>query len=467
MRLVSGSGGISRRTLLKAGSAAAGLGALGSLGGLARPALAASEAATITFAYFGDPKQATSMRESLLPLVKKADKNADLKVVGYNGTDWNDFFAKILTQIAAGAPPDIVGVATEGVQLMAGKDLAIPLDDYVKRDIAELKEMFADVDPILIEGLMYDGHLFEMPVNFNAGNMFYSTKLFKQAGLERPPENWTMDDFQSYAKKIAAIPDVNAFDWIVRLWGSWTCFMYANGGNLLEEQRFDGGQWLWDAAYPGNPAVKSRKGGWKWGAPTANSAPTVEALQLMIDLRKQGLAPSPDVGGGGTLQGLFASNRIGMTIGGGFWAGGLHNAGMPPDSFDVQYFPKWKVQKHLFGVVGNAILKSSKNQDLAWEVVKQLSAADAFDLQFPGNATTPVRRSLMTPERYKTTGPEHWSVFYDTLTKFENTTPIPAPPYYNALANALNRRTTEAIASSDAKSALDGLQRDLEAAAKA
>jgi ABC-type glycerol-3-phosphate transport system substrate-binding protein len=464
MRLVSASGGISRRTLLKAGSAAAGLSALG---GLARPALAASGAATITFAYFGDPTQATSMRQSLLPLVKKVDQNADLKVVGYNGTDWNDFFAKILTQIAAGAPPDTVGVATEGVQLMAAKNLAIPMDDYVKRDMAELKEMFADVDPILIEGLMYDGHLFELPVNFNAGNMFYSTKLFQQAGLERPADNWSMDDFHSYAKKIAAVPNVNAFDWVVRLWGSWTSFMYANGGNLLEEQRFDGGSWLWDAAYAGNPAVKVRKGGWKWGAPTANSAATVEALQYMIDLRKEGLAPSPDVGGGGTLQGLFASNRIGMSIGGGFWAGGLHNAGMPPDSFDVQYFPKWKEQKHLFGVVGNAILKSSRNQDLAWEVVKQLSAADAFDLQFPGNDTTPVRRSLMTAERYKTTGPVHWNVFYDTLTKFENTTPIPAPPYYNALANALNRRTTQAIASGDAKSALDGLQSDLEAAAKA
>ena len=463
MRLVSSSGGISRRTLLKAGSAAVGMGALG---GLARPALAASDAATITFAYFGDPTQATSMRTSLLPLVKKVDANADLKVVGYNGTDWNDFFAKILTQIAAGAPPDIVGVATEGVQLMAAKDLAIPMDDYVKRDMAELKEMFADVDPILIEGLMYDGHLFELPVNFNAGNMFYSTKLFQQAGLERPGENWTMDDFHGYAKKIAALPDVNAFDWVVRLWGSWTSFMYANGGNLLEEQRFDGGSWLWDAAYANNPTVKSRKGGWKWGAPTANSPATVEALQYMIDLRKDGLSPSPDVGGGGTLQGLFAASRIGMTIGGGFWAGGLHNAAMTPDSFDVQYFPKWKEQKHLFGVVGNAILKSSKNQDLAWEVVKQLSAPDAFDLQFPGNDTTPVRRSLMTAERYKSTGPEHWNVFYDTLTKFENTTPIPAPPYYNALANALNRRTTQAIASGDAKGALDGLQMDLEAAAK-
>jgi Bacterial extracellular solute-binding protein len=57
-----------------------------------------------------------------------------------SGTDWNDFFAKVLTQIAAGTPPDIVGVATEGVQLMASKGLAIPLDDYVKKDMESLKE---------------------------------------------------------------------------------------------------------------------------------------------------------------------------------------------------------------------------------------------------------------------------------------------------------------------------------------
>jgi len=43
--------------------------------------------------------------------------------------------------------------------------------------------------------------------------------------------------------------------------------------------------------------------------------------------------------------------------------------------------------------------------------------------------------------------------------------PIPAPPYYNAMATALNQRTTQAMSSGDAKAALDGLQSDLEKAA--
>jgi maltose-binding protein MalE len=53
-------------------------------------------------------------------------------------------------------------------------------------------------------------------------------------------------------------------------------------------------------------------------------------------------------------------------------------------------------------------------------------------------------------------------VFYGTLDKFPNTTPIPAPPYYQQLATAFADRTTQAMSSGSAKSALDGLQSDLE-----
>lgn len=92
--------------------------------------------------------------------------------------------------------------------------------------------------------------------------------------------------------------------------------MYANGGNLLTEAKYPGGDWLWSTAYAGDPAAAGRGGGWQWGAPTANSAPTVESLQYLIDLKNEGIAPAPDVGGGQTLQGLFASQRIGTAIGG-------------------------------------------------------------------------------------------------------------------------------------------------------
>jgi ABC-type sugar transport system, periplasmic component len=413
--------------------------------------------------YFGQQSAATALQNALQPQVKKLDKNATLQVNGINGTDWNDFIAKVLTQIAAGSAPDIVSVATEGLQQMASKDLIMPLDSYVTKDMSTLKEYFDDVHPALVEAMMYQGHLYELASDFNAGSMFYSTDILQKAGLSAPPATWTMDDFHNYATKMAALGGkVNAFDWVVRLWGSWTSFMYANNANLLEEGKYSGGDWLWKKAYANNPLAAGRGGGFKWGTPTANSAGTVEALDYLVQLQKAKLSPSPDVGGGGTLQGLFASGRIGMTIGGGFWAGGLHNAGMKDGSFDAQLFPTWKSNRSLFGTNGFGIFNTSNKKDLAWEVIKMMVQPASFNIINPGNVTTPARKSLMTAERYKTTGPAHWSTFYDQL---DNSMPISAPPYYNALATSLNQRTTQAISSGNAKAALDGMQSDLEKAA--
>ncbi|WNY34351.1 extracellular solute-binding protein [Curtobacterium flaccumfaciens] len=201
-----------------------------------------------------------------------------------------------------------------------------------------------------------------------------------------------MDDFHSSAERLAKIGSgTYAFDWVVRLWGSWTSFLYANDGNLLQEGKYSGGDWLWKSkAFADNPlGVTGRKGGWKWGDLTANSDAAVEALEYVIELQKSGASPSPDVGGGATLQGLMSSGRIGMTIGGGFWAGGLHNAGMRNGSFDVVEFPTWKSNKSLFGAGGYGIFNSSKQKDLAFEVIKLMVQPESFDALWPGNVTTP------------------------------------------------------------------------------
>lgn len=453
---------VSRRAVLIGGASVAGAAGLSSC---ALGAGSSSASKTLTVALFGSQEAADAAAKVAQPFMK-ANPGYDVKYIGINGTDWNDFFTKILTQIAAGNPPDIVGIATEGLQLFAQKNLVHPLDDYVKQNSDQLAPYFQDVHPSLVEAMMYEGSLYVMPTDFNAGNMYFNTTLMRNAGLEIPLDDWTMDDFTSIASSMKSKnPRAVPFNWVVRLWGSWTSFMYANGGNLLTEGKYDGGDWLWDTFYSDDPAADGRGGGWRWGDPTANSDAVVESLDLMVELANSGLSAKPDVGGGGTLQGLFASDKIGMSIGGGFWAGGLHNAGMPNGSFDVQMFPTWKVQRHLFGTGGYGVLESSKNKDVAWEFLNSLVDPAAIDKLTAGNVTTPARRSMMTAERYATTGPKNWQVFYDTLDKLPNTTPIPAPPYYNAMANALNQRTTEAMSSRNAKLALDGLQKDLETAA--
>src|SRR4051812_12644243 len=106
---------LDRRTLLKVGGAGLALAGLGTLAACSPSGGSSSGGAqTLKMLYFGDQKSASALAARLAPQIKKLDKKATIQITAVNGTDWNDFFSKVLTQIAAGSPPDIVGVATEG-----------------------------------------------------------------------------------------------------------------------------------------------------------------------------------------------------------------------------------------------------------------------------------------------------------------------------------------------------------------
>src|SRR5579859_547184 len=155
---------VGRRAVLVGGAAlvgAAGVSACSPGGGSS-----SSGSKALNVAYFGTQQQADATAKVADAFVK-ANPGVSVKFNGINGTDWNDFFTKVLTQIAAGNPPDIVSVATEGVQLFAQKKLAHPLDEYVKRDKDQLAGYFKDVHPSLVEAMMYQGSLYELPTDFN------------------------------------------------------------------------------------------------------------------------------------------------------------------------------------------------------------------------------------------------------------------------------------------------------------
>ena len=99
---------LDRRTLLKLGGAGVGLAGLASLAACAPASSSGGGSGTIKMLYFGQQSAATSLQKALQPAITKLDKNAKLQVTAINGTDWNDFLAKVLTQIASGSAPDIV-----------------------------------------------------------------------------------------------------------------------------------------------------------------------------------------------------------------------------------------------------------------------------------------------------------------------------------------------------------------------
>lgn len=430
------------------------------------PALISS-GETLRIALFGSRDDA-ERRNKLIPGFVEKFPGVKVEYIPIQGTDWEQFFSKVLAMKAAGNSPDITFVATEGTQLFAGQGLAVPLDDYVKRDQQEMMQFFQDVHPSLVEAMMYEGSLYELPIDFNAANMYLNTAVLKQNEIELPAADWTKDQFYDIAKQVTKKQgnqtEVFGYGWVVRLWGGWLPWIFVNDSNLLTEERAPGGEWLWSTFYKDDQAAQGRGGGWRWPEPKANDPANVEALEFMVQLLQEGITPIPSLGGGSELQGFFTSGKLGMTPAGGFWAGGLSNSGMQPDSFEARLFPKWKSQRHQFGTAGYVIMQDAKNKDLAWEYIKYLSGVEAMTTDLAGNNTTPTRRSMMTADRYNPTGPASWQVFYDTLDKHPDTAPIPAPPQANPMTTIFNKYTGIAMTGgSSPKDALDGMQSELEA----
>jgi hypothetical protein len=300
--------------------------------------------------------------------------------------------------------------------------------------------------------------------------MYFNTALLKEAGLEMPKEDWTKDDFEEYAKAMTGLGDAKdtfGYGWTNRLWGSWTPWFFVNDTNLLTEAQADGGDWLWSTFYADDPNAKGRKGGPLWPAPQANNPKMLEALEFVVSLTTNKYTPAVDLGGGGTLQGFFQSGKLGMTPGGGFWSGGLIQAGMKKGDFDVQFWPKWVTQRHQLGVGAAWLLDGGDNSDQAWEFIKFNTQKEVMEMiGFFGEltTTTPVRRSMNNEARYATSGPANWHVFYDTLDKLPDTAPIPAPKFSIQETDIYTRYTALAVTGqSSPKDALDGMQTELEA----
>lgn len=459
---------LSRRALLRYGAYGAGAAALAGTAAswdrLTGADIPGRDDGSLVVATLGSAFSPDGVR-ALVRGFRRLHPDIKVRINAVQAVDWPDFFAKILTQIAAGTAPDLVYVATEGVQLFA-RHLGVPLDRWVKRDAAELREYFADVHPSLVESMMYEGSLYQLPVEFNAADMYLNTRVLERSGADLPADDWTRDDFTALLRRMKKANDSHftPYFWTNRLWGGVVPWLFTNGTNLLAESKAPGGGWLWDAFYPAAQR-EGRGGGFRWTTPQATDARVEEAYDYLAGLIQEGLCTRPEGGNGQNLIGVFSTGRVGVTPAGGFWAGGLHLAGMRDDAFDVTYFPRRRTQRHQFGAAGYALLRTSKKQDAAWEFIKYSARLDTLTELFSTNQTTPARRSMLTAARYRETGPAHWRVFYDTLDKFPDTGPIPAPPQVAEVTQVLLKHTGTALASPrSVRPALRRMQGDLEKA---
>jgi multiple sugar transport system substrate-binding protein len=349
------------------------------------------------------------------------------------GTSWAAFFEAILARIAGGSPPDIALIAIEGIALFGSKNLALPIDDFMKKDAAYIEELKSDTVPAFWKALAYKGHQIALPFSYNNMLVWYNP-----AFLSRPKDNWTGDDFLAMCAKLKKQGRYGTSLWPNGLFGleAWSL---AAGANLLNDD---------------------------WTRSTATDRGNLVAWEFMHDLVwKYKYAPRP---GRIPETPFFESRRLGTFLAG-RWP--LHTLLL--DKFctrsscsaDVQFFPilEGGPRKTIFGVDGYPIFKSSKNPEAAWQLAKFMSSKEAMYAWTVQGTNIPTRKSLayatwMSP-------PAHYRDFYDTM--LAATAPVTAPPQYNEVDTAVTKWYSKMMANQvSPKSALAGLDRDITAILK-
>lgn len=293
--------------------------------------------------------------------------------------DWNTYWTKLPTQIAAGQAPDAFLIDPGYYQVhYAGTGHLLALDDLIARNHIDMSQYW----PQELPTFRYQGHYYELPRDISVNMLVWNKALFARAGLKSAPATW---------QQLLAEAQRLTLD---------------NKGRNATQRGFDPGhivQWGY-ASYEYldgiDEPLMTEMGGHLWSQPETsghvqaliNSPQGRQAIQFLTDLiYKYHVSPTPTQLG--HYQNIFASGKVAMYIDGTFNLPVYE--GIRSFPWDMTAFPSWNGKEATMAQgVGNAINANSSNKDAAWTLVKWLATSNGQQVMSSRGINIPSIRAL-------------------------------------------------------------------------
>lgn len=293
----------------------------------------------------GDSGEGLTPHQEIIAKFEEENPNILVQLEAVAG---NDYYARLLTQVAAGAAPDIMQIGDDAVPNFVDSGALIPLDEYIGGPSSLDSDIYL---PGVFEPGQYNGEQYLLPKDYSPLAVYYNKTLFDEFEVAYPEDGWTWDDFLETAQALTQDTDGDGQTdiWGLQLPGPWTTgFEYwvaAAGGRLISE---DG------STFEG----------------FMDSPETIEAVQFYGDLYNEyQVAPPPadmSAFGGGNSE--FDNGAAAMRIFG-RWpqSGMLEN---PNVDLGVVGMPTGNERANVLFWGGFGISSTSANPDAAWEFLR-------------------------------------------------------------------------------------------------
>ncbi len=325
----------------------------------------------VKVAFWGAPEDIDIIKS----VVSKWQVNHPGIKVRLEHTPYPGYLSKILTRIAGGAPPDILCAETNLFVSFFYKDILLDMSPFIQADPDFTLD---DFFPEVIDRFSVDEKVYGIPRDTAPfACVYYNKKLFDEAGISYPSDNWDWYEFLDKAQRLTKIEDGRVIQYGFYGW-AWENFVYSNGGGIVDD-------------------VKSPKRCF------LNTQKTIAGIKFYVDLiHKYKVAPAPlDLGNLGLgAQQLFMVKKLAM-FSSGIWETPILRR-IKDFDWDVAMFPKGPGAVRGFGTGGSAysILKTTEHPKECWEVIKCLAGREAQVMLAEAGLAQPAIKDIANGEHW-------------------------------------------------------------------
>jgi multiple sugar transport system substrate-binding protein len=214
---------VSRRTAVQ-GAAALGLGATALSGALTTAR--AQEKVKIRLGTWAAVEEANELKA----VIEKVNADAeDFEIV--SEPQPADYYTKLQTTIAGSTGPDLFWLSQEYVPGYADLGAIMDISDMLEGDDTPAADLSDYFEPIL-KTAQYDGSTYGLPWISQPVMLYYNPKLFEDAGIDPPTEDWTWDDFKSAAEALTDA-DAGVYGTSFNSWPPIHMFIWQAGGETI------------------------------------------------------------------------------------------------------------------------------------------------------------------------------------------------------------------------------------------
>ena len=289
---------------------------------------------------------------------------------------FGSYVSKVLTEIAGRSAPDIIAAEVNMFVSFADKDIFVDLKPFIDKDASfNLGDFFPEV----VDRYTVNGKILGIPRDTAPmACVYYNKKLFDEAGVPYPTDDWDWNDLLDKAKKLTKVDK----DGKVIQYGfysdMWPNFVLSNGGKIVN-----------DVKHPTKCLL--------------NSPESIEGLQFLVDLsHKYNVSPTSNTFrnlGLGVIQ-MFMMQRVAM-FHSGIWETPIVRKVKDFD-WDVAIFPKGPKGVRRFATGGTAygVLKTTKYPEEAWEVLKALSGDEGQIMLAESGLAQPANKKIAEGEHF-------------------------------------------------------------------